>query len=374
MNDSAKNISGSDRPEENRPAAPPPSNQADAQPADDAKFDRRGILIAGGTVAIAAAVGAVAYPTLRRTVNGASPVFIARNQKYDGPLAKTIADGLAAVGIDPLKYKGKRVLLKPNLVEPMRGSPQMTTNPAMVVACVEVFKNAGAIVSIGEAPGHVRDTESALVESRLADALLDTKLDFADLNYQESRFIVNAGRNSKLRGFYFPQSVAEADLIVSMPKLKTHHWVGITVSMKNLYGTLPGNKYGWPKNVLHHAGIPQTVVDINASLPPAIAVVDAIECMEGDGPILGSSKQMGLVVVGADRLAVDATCARMIGLEPTLVDYMKIAADGGLGQIQDSFIVQRGEAWQPLFSPFKVLDRPHLRQLQTKEAAGILTS
>jgi len=103
-------------------------------------------------------------------------------------------------------------------------------------------------------------------------------------------------------------------------------------------------------------------------------VVDAIECMEGDGPILGSSKHMGLVVIGADRLAVDATCARMIGLEPTLVDYMQIAADGGLGQIDDGDIVQKGEAWRPLFSPFKVLDRPHLRQLQTKEAGGIVTS
>lgn len=374
MNDSEKQNAGRDRPEENRPAAPTTKNQTDATPSDEAKFDRRGILIVGGTVAIAAAVGAVAYPKLRRAVDGVSPVFIAKSQKYDGPLAKTIADGLAAVGIDPLKYKGKRVLLKPNLVEPMRGSPQMTTNPAMVVACVEVFKNAGAIVAIGEAPGHVRDTESALVESRLADALVDTKLDFADLNYQESRFTINAGRNSVLKGFYFPQSVAEADLIVSMPKLKTHHWVGITVSMKNLYGTLPGNKYGWPKNVLHHAGIPQTVVDINASLPPTIAVVDAIECMEGDGPILGSSKHMGLVVVGTDRLAVDATCARIIGLEPTLVSYMEIARKTGLGQIDDRFIVQRGEAWKPLFSPFKVLDRPHLRQLQTKDAGGIVTS
>ena len=72
---------------------------------------------------------------------------------------------------------------------------------------------------------------------------------------------------SPLEGLYFPRSVLEADLVVSLPKLKTHHWVGMTASMKNLYGLLPGIKYGWPKNVLHHAGIPQTVVDINASAP-----------------------------------------------------------------------------------------------------------
>ena len=93
------------------------------------------------------------------------------------------------------------------------------------------------------------------------------RLPFADLNYQEVAWTKNRGRRSKLEGFYFPQSVAEADLIVSLPKMKTHHWVGVTAAMKNLYGTIPGCKYGWPKNVLHYSGIPETVFDINASLP-----------------------------------------------------------------------------------------------------------
>ena len=75
-----------------------------------------------------------------------------------------------------------------------------------------------------------------------------------------------------------------------MPKMKTHHWIGVTASMKNLYGTLPGLIYGWPKNVLHYAGVPETVVDINASLPPRIAIVDGIVCMEGDGPLLGQER------------------------------------------------------------------------------------
>lgn len=345
---------------------PPPSAHSDRS------VNRRSLLIAGGVVA-AGAAGYTGYPFMRQVAGGRSPVFVARNQKYDGPLAKTIEDGLLAVGIKPHFFKDKRVLLKPNLVEPMRGSPQMTTHPAMVVACAEVFRNAGAIVTVGEAPGHMRDTEAALVEGRLGDALLEAKLPFADLNYEESQFLRNAGGKSKLPGFYFPQSILEADLVVSMPKLKTHHWVGLTVSMKNLYGTLPGNRYGWPKNVLHHAGIPQTVVDINASLPPAIAVVDGIQCMEGDGPILGTAKEMGLVVVGADKVAVDSTCARIIGMEPSQVSYLQIAYEAGLGQMYDFLIRQVGERWQPLVSPFRVLDRPHLRSLQTKEA-GRLTS
>ena len=145
----------------------------------------------------------------------------------------------------------------------------------------------------------------------------------------------------------------EADLIVSMPKMKTHHWVGFTASMKNLYGVIPGIKYGWPKNVLHHAGIPQTVFDINASLPKAIAIVDGIECMEGDGPIMGSPKQMGLVVVGTNPTAVDATVARIMDIDPAQVQLPAIWRRIGLGPIDDARIEQRGERWQDTGQPFR---------------------
>ncbi len=302
-------------------------------------------------------------------------VFVARNQTYDGGLEQTIRDGLLATGLDPKAWAGKRVLLKPNLVEPSRTIRHMTTHPAMIVAAAEVFRRWEAIVSVGEGPGHVRDTEMALVESGVREPLDDSKLDFADLNYQDVKFCRNAGGASALAGFYFPQAVVEADLVVSMPKMKTHHWVGFTAALKNLYGTIPGIKYGWPKNVLHHAGIPQTVYDINASLPKAIAIVDGITCMEGDGPIMGSPKQMGLIVIGTNPTAVDATIARIMGLDPTMVSYLRLA--GGiegttpLGPLADEVIRQRGERWQDVASPFKILDVPHLRGLKAKSGSFI---
>ena len=161
----------------------------------------------------------------------------------------------------------------------------------------------------------------------------------------------------------FPAAVVEADLIVSMPKLKTHHWMGLTAAMKNLYGTLPGLIYGWPKNVLHYAGIPQTVVDINASLPPRIAIVDGIVCMEGDGPILGTPKPMGLLAIGLNPTAVDATLARITGFDPYKVPYLELA-EGRLGPISPRAIPQRGERWQELASPFSFVDVPHLREMR----------
>ncbi len=331
-------------------------------------IDRRTLLAAGGL----AVAGLIAAPLIRRAIAPTASVFVARNQRYDGPLASTIRDGLIASGVEPASLRGKRVLLKPNLVEPTRAIPHMTTHAAMILAAAEVFRGWGASVTVGEAPGHVRDTEMALVESGMAEALDSERLKFADLNYEQVGWRANQGRWSKLAGFYFPRSVLEADLVVSMPKMKTHHWVGVTASMKNFYGVLPGIQYGWPKNVLHHNGIPQTVVDINASLPATLAIVDGIECMEGDGPILGSMKPMGLVIVGKNLPAVDATTARIMGLAPERVEYLALAADR-LGPIAERQIEQRGEAWQEVESPFKVLDEPHLRRLRLTKIGPLVT-
>jgi uncharacterized protein (DUF362 family) len=329
--------------------------------------DRRTALAAGAAVASVAAARAFTPPWTRRT-----HVFIARNQRYDGPLAQTIRDGLAAAGLAPQEFAGRRVLLKPNLVEPSRRVPHMTTHPAVIVAAAEVFAGWGADVIVGEAPGHIRDTMFALEESGVRAALHDAGFAFADLNYEEVAWRRNRGRFSALKGLYFPISVVEADFVVSMPKLKTHHWVGMTASMKNFYGVLPGVKYGWPKNVLHHNGIPETVADINCTLPRTLGIVDAIDCMEGDGPILGSMKPMGLIMVGANLAALDATAARVMGLAPSRVSYLALA-EGRVGPLDERLIEQRGEDWRAVASPFKLLDLEHLQRLRG-DRSGVLQS
>jgi uncharacterized protein (DUF362 family) len=337
------------------------------------RIDRRTWLVTGG----AAAAAIVAAPWLRDALRPRASVFIARNQRYDGPLAETIRDGLVACATGSASaavetFRGKRVLLKPNMVEPSRAIRHMTTHPAVIVAAAEVFRNWGAQVTIGEAPGHVRDTEMALIESGIAGAVADAGVRFADLNYEPAEWQPNRGRRSSLEGFWFPKSIIEADYVVSMPKMKTHHWMGVTAGMKNLYGVLPGLSYGWPKNVLHHNGIPETVYDINASLPSLLTIVDGIDCMEGDGPIMGSLKPMGLVVIGTNLPSVDATVARIMGLVPERVPYLALAADR-LGPLEESRITQRGEAWRSVASRFKLLDQPHLRRLMVDEHGPLVT-
>ncbi|GIW94082.1 MAG: hypothetical protein KatS3mg110_2123 [Pirellulaceae bacterium] len=312
-------------------------------------------LIAGGLALVAGRFAANRKPK--------ASVFLATGQSYDGRLTRTIDEALRELGWTPAQFRGKRVLVKPNLVEPSPEAPHITTHPALVAAAVEYFRAAGASVLIGEAPGHVRDTEMALEISGIGDVVRQERVPFADLNYAATVWLKNRTRASRLAGFYVPEEVAGADVVVSMPKLKTHHWVGMTASMKNFYGILPGIRYGWPKNVLHYAGIPQTVFDIASAVPAKLAIVDAIQCMEGDGPIMGTAKPLGAVLVGWELAAVDATAARLMGLRAERIPYLTIARRYG-HPVDDRHISQRGARWQEIASRFELPDYPHLRHLR----------
>ena len=198
-------------------------------------------------------------------------------------------------------------------------------------------------------------TREAIVETiRLRDFLGPLHDLFVDLNLDEVHAVNLRTRASRLKQLYLPRTVLEADYIVSLPKLKTHHWVGVTLSLKNMFGIVPGCCYGWPKNVLHWAGITPSILDINSTVRPDFAIVDGIIGMEGNGPIQGSPKASGVLILGDDPVAVDATCARVMGLDPERIDYL---AKAGvlLGHLQAEKIRQLGESVASVRTPFAVL-------------------
>ena len=184
-------------------------------------------------------------------------------------------------------------------------------------AAAEVFRGWGAAgSSSAEGPGHCRDTQLVLEQSGLGDVLAESRLEFVDLNHDDVVFVPNRLGRTTLPHLALPATLKQADLIVSLPKMKTHHWAGVTLSMKNLFGVMPGIFYGWPKNVLHHAGIGRSILDINAAVRPHLAIVDGIIGMEGDGPIMGTPRHAGVLVMGTNLPAVDATCARLMKIDP----------------------------------------------------------
>ena len=207
--------------------------------------------------------------------------------------------GIQELRVLPEEIRGKRILLKANIVEPHRGSEHIVTNPAVVFAAAETFLKLGAErIFVAEGAGHCRDTYQILEESGFDAIFGNPKITFVDLNYDDWLVIPNSGGRTNLKSFIFPATLKKVDWIVSMPKLKTHHWAGATLSMKNLFGSLPGTFYGWAKNVLHNVGITESINDLNSTLHPQFAIVDGIIGMEGDGPIMGSAKNAGVLVMG----------------------------------------------------------------------------
>jgi len=280
-----------------------------------------------------------------------SRVAIRRAASYSDPLAAVIQETVTGLGFE---VRDKTILLKPNFVEP---DPQgiVNTNPAVVGAAREAFLRLGArSVVVGEGPGHERDTEGIIETIRLRDYIGTLAANFVDLNLDDVTLTPLRTSASRLRELYFPRSVLAADIVVSMPKLKTHHWVGATLSLKNMFGIVPGSCYGWPKNVLHWAGISQSVLDINSTVRPDFAIVDGIVGMEGNGPIQGSAKFCGVLVMGSDPVAVDATCARIMGLAPERIDYLAKAATV-LGHVAENRVLQAGETIDSVRTDFQVL-------------------
>jgi uncharacterized protein (DUF362 family) len=295
-------------------------------------ISRRTLLIRGAEVGLGvAAVGLVGTRLLNRDDDptyhdgdafpepGNPKVAIVKATSYDTDLERTVRDGLLAVGAD---VAGKSVLLKPNLVEYDAGTV-INTDPRLVRATVVVMRDLGASsVTVGEGPGHRRDTEYVVRASGLFEAIRDVDAPFTDLN---TAGVVRQALDSfytPLGEIWMPLPVADADVVVSMPKMKTHHWAGATLSMKNCFGCVPGRVYGWPKNVLHWKGIQRSILDIVGAVNPTAVIVDGIVGMEGDGPIMGTPVQSGHLVFGTDPVATDVVAARVMGVDPERIDYL----------------------------------------------------
>jgi uncharacterized protein (DUF362 family) len=292
----------------------------------------------------------------------ATRVAIRRIARYQAELVAPMIETLREFD---LPVRGKTILLKPNFVGP---DPEnlINTHPAVVAAARESFLHLGAErVLIGDAPALERDTESILESMHLREYVKPLSSCFVDLNLDAPRKTELKTNASTLGKLYFPETVIGADLVVSMPRLKTHHWAGVTLSLKNMFGIVPGNCYGWPKNILHWAGITRSLLDINSTVCPDFAIVDGIVGMEGNGPTQGTAKPCGVLVMGNDPVAVDSTCARIMGLLPERIDYLLQAALL-IGHLKEEKIQQIGESIADVQTPFEVLE--NFRKLKDPRA------
>ncbi len=313
------------------------------------KISRRDFSPLAGAGLMAGYAGWQGLRSRRNAPVGPSPVAVIKATSYSEDLAQRILRGVRECGLD---VRGLNVLLKPNLVE-FDPNTSVNTDVSVVAAAYEVFKSLGAAeVLIGEGPGHRRDTYSLVEMARYREI---SKFDdlFVDLNRDDVTAVEKFADRAEM---YFPNTALRADLVVSLAKMKTHHWAGATLSMKNFFGVVPGSVYGWPKNELHHIGIPESIVELNRIFRRSFGIVDGIVGMEGNGPIQGTPKPAGVLVMGSDLPAVDATCCRIMGIDPAKIEYLRMASDGSLGNVEESRIEQRGEKINEVRTNFALID------------------
>jgi len=287
-------------------------------------MNRRDLLVASAAVAGSALTAQFQRRKYSRDLRPSrSRVVLLTADQYSDKLDKLIYDGIRLFS---LNVRGKTVLLKPNLVEYIPGRP-VNTDTHLIGAAAETFLRLGAAsVTVAEGPGHHRDTELLLHQTGLGDQLLHRNIRFVDLNRDELIKTKLQANYSGLGHLWLPRTVLGSDFVVSMPKVKTHHWTGVTLSMKNMFGIVPGGRYGWPKNVLHWAGIHESVLDICATIRPHFVIADGVVGMEGDGPLNGTPKKLNTILLSDDPVAADFRLARLLSIEPNSIKYLHEAA------------------------------------------------
>jgi uncharacterized protein (DUF362 family) len=270
-------------------------------------LDRRRLMVSTAGLAVGGMTTARLLPEemlLRDRRPQRSRVAVISAEEYSERLDEVLLSGLREFR---LNLFGKSVLLKPNFVEYIAGV-EVNTNPVVVGAAAQAFLKLGAkSVVVGEGPGHQRDTYLVVAESGLAAQLRSQKISFVDLNRDELFKVPMRATYTGVEHLWLPRTVLESDFVVSMPKIKAHHWVGVTLSMKNMFGVVPGTKYGWPKNILHWKGIHRSIQDICATVPMHFVIADGVVAMEGNGPLHGSHRHLGKIVLSDDPVAAHFT-------------------------------------------------------------------
>lgn len=245
--------------------------------------------------------------------------------------ADTMALAVEAVfAAFPLELAGKHVLVKPNILSGYAPEKAVTTHPTLVGAVVEKLRKAGAHVMVGDNPGmfgYGRSEQAARV-SHIRQAAGDC---FINLGGNPVRCDLSS---RVIDHVMIAQEVLSADLVINLPKLKTHGLTFFTGAVKNTFGYVVGGD-----KMRVHAETPtpgrfaEALVDIYAIRSPDLTIMDAVVAMEGNGPSSGTPRAVGKLLAGRNAVSLDAAAVTLIGGKPSRIPHLRIASQKGLGPI-----------------------------------------
>lgn len=261
-----------------------------------------------------------------------------------------------AGGFDRLIRPDATVLIKPNVMRPLPPGSGIITDVRVTEAVTGLVRECGprrVIIGEGASVGYdfpdIMDTHEAFALSGTAEVARKLDVELVDLNRDATKLVEVADADVMQR-FRIARAALEADVIVNVPVLKTHVRTAITCSLKNMKGVLPGSE----KRRTHMCGLDRAIVDLNRVVKPHFTIVDALTCMEGVWAGPEDKVRLDVIVAGADPVAVDATCARLMGLDPTSVKHIYRAGEVGLGVSDCARIELRGVPVQAVCREFRL--------------------
>lgn len=275
-------------------------------------------------------------------------VAISGCQTYeDARVHAAVEAALAPLGgLEGVVQPGQRVLLKLNLLSAHPPERAVTTHPAVVKAVVRLVQARGATPIVGDSPGGIlTDAQyQALLETTgIRQVIEETGCEWR--NFDDATVDITSDKARVFKRFTAVRAPLDADVIIALPKLKTHQFMFYTGAVKLLYGFLPG----LVKAEYHlHAGRSQDtfadlLLDIHDTFPPALAIMDAVVGMEGNGPTYGTPRPVGLILASPSCTALDFVMADLIGLNPTIVPTVRAAVRRGSGPARLEDITLFGE-------------------------------
>jgi len=234
-------------------------------------------------------------------------------------------------GIESFVSYGDRVLIKPNYVSKKNPSDAATTHPAILRAVVKAVIKAGGKAIIAESPGGVYSEGILKGLYKTCGALEAVEGLEATLNYDTEFSQVHFPNGKTLKSFPVIKPVLDADVIISLPKMKTHAMTDYTGAVKNLYGVIPGTY----KAELHFRlnekkDFCSMLLDLCECVKPTLSIMDAVWGMEGNGPTAGENRHIGLVMASANPYALDLVCTHLMDYSPEAVETVRQAYERGL--------------------------------------------
>jgi len=241
---------------------------------------------------------------------------------------------------------GEHIVIKPNVCNAKNPYGMVNTDLRVLEAVVGMVREKAGRITVVESDNISGTAERRMEGSGFLNLLEGLGVEFLNLSGDDYEAHEVAGVELRL-----PRTVLEADLFVNLPKIKTCGHTLVTLSIKNLFGVIQRRR----KNRLH-GRLDEVLPYLARTIRNDLIVVDGVTAMEGNGPVIGTPKEMGVIVAGSDPVSVDAVCSAMMGFNPASIAHIARAHGMGLGELDPDRIEVVGDDWRRFAGEF---ERPY---------------